>query len=369
MSKKRTWLVFGGVIVVLLAVLVSCAPAATPTPTAPAPVSTSAPAPATPTSKPTTPVATPSTQKIVMKACTSSAAVGGADTVPMQKYAEAVSQRTNGQVTIEVYGGGVLIATTQLLSGVRSEVIDIFSGSFSYWPGDLPFSADSTALPFAWDWNTVPQVLKELTPYLNDELAKQNAQILFYVPLENGLFSRKAINPDNPNLKGFNVRVFGGAWTKLAQLMGGTPITMGSAEVPVAISTGVIDAFFTSYGSYYAQALYGPAPYIVTTHGFINLATAPCIGVNRWNTLPKDIQQILMEEGAKVQSGVIAGSVAEVNQIIKNSVAKGGKDITLTPAQVKVWQDLSRPVWNDLITKYPDKGKAWIDTVNKIIGR
>jgi C4-dicarboxylate-binding protein DctP len=142
----------------------------------------------------------------------------------------------------------------------------------------------------------------------------------------------------------------------------------------MAVRTGVIDAFTTSYQSYNGFDLWKDAPYIYDTEGFIALSVAWSITNEAWDSLPPDVQQIFMEEAANAEAWILEKSQGldeEVKAKAREKMAAGetAELITLTPEQRQIWRSKLAPVYDSFTEKHGQRGQLWLDTLSKITGQ
>ncbi|MEE9202208.1 MAG: hypothetical protein V3U31_03305, partial [Dehalococcoidia bacterium] len=157
-----------GIVAIVLALLVvamACG-GATPTPAPAAPAPTAAPAP----------------QKITLKAA-HWLALSHSFHLTVVQFADAVSERTNGRVEIEIFPTGTLLKGREILEGIRKEIVDMAPVASFYDPGDFPFAGDAGMLPFGWDWDAATEIMEANKPIYASELAIHKARILFYTPI------------------------------------------------------------------------------------------------------------------------------------------------------------------------------------------
>ncbi|MDP6100534.1 MAG: TRAP transporter substrate-binding protein [Dehalococcoidia bacterium] len=358
-NRKAIWLMLMVAVLLLPLIAAACGGEATPAP-APAPVPAPAAAP------------TPAPQKITLKA---------AHFVPESHpvhpafihFAEGVKERSKGQVEIEIFPTGTLLKGREMLEGVRRGVVDMSLVTSAYFQGDFPFTADAGVLPFGWTWDTMDQVSDALRPIFTAELSLHNAKNLYLLPTNIEWYMAKRMDPNNPDWSGMTLRSAGGTFDRVVETFGGTPASMPSGEIAMAVRTGVIEAFMTSLGSYAGRDMWKDAPYIYDTQMLLNLAAGWAVNQDTWDSLSPDLQQIFLEE-AKEAERVQVQLSREADDVIleqarqKMAAGEAVELITLTPEQRQIWKNKLQPVWDGFLKKHGQRGQLWVDTVNKISG-
>ncbi len=214
-----------------------------------------------------------------------------------------VAERTNGQVRIEVSSfpelGLAGPETPLLLTNGRLEIVEVYGG---YVSGEYP-SFDIQSLWGLWpDERTRFEAQVAMAPGLNRTVADDmGSQPLFRNWIANGglfLFSREALETSE-DFSGLRVRSFGAGLSDWITGMGGDPRFMAFAEVNSALAPGGrLDAGVTNANIGYRQRWYKVADYI---NGPMYNLDSTINAVNRrvWDSIPADLQRILLEEGAR----------------------------------------------------------------------
>jgi TRAP-type C4-dicarboxylate transport system substrate-binding protein len=101
------------------------------------------------------------------------------------------------------------------------------------------------------------------------------------------------------DLAGIRIRTPGApVWATSVESMGATPVAMPWGETYNAIQTGVVDGAEAQHTASYAASFYEVVRYINKTYHF-QLVNGIIVGEGWFNTLPEDLQVILIEEAVK----------------------------------------------------------------------
>ncbi len=184
-------------------------------------------------------------------------------------------------------------------------------------------------------------------PALRKELEDLNIVPIMFASSGECIFGAKKPVRTLDDIKGLKVRA-AGLTNNIMKALGAVPVSMEWGDVPDALQRGVIDAVsYTSVEAYYAASLHDIAKYI--TDPGVGTFLGQCIAINKtlWDSLPPDIRKV-MEEVAAEAEGQFADIRSKANvEAVDTIHAKGGELITLSPDELKKWQDLGKKAAQD----------------------
>ena len=177
---------------------------------------------------------------------------GHPNTAAMDKFAELVADATGGDLTVEVFHGGVLGSQPDALEQVRIGAIEV--GNFNLGPiGPMVKEANLVSLPFIF--KSVPHMFRVLEGEAGDIVAKGMADAGL-TPLAwidagaRSFYSQKPINTPS-DVEGLKIRVMNNdLYTAMISAMGGNPSPMAFSEVQQALKTGVVDGAENNFPSF-----------------------------------------------------------------------------------------------------------------------
>lgn len=163
-----------------------------------------------------------------------------------QSFAKEVSANSNGKLSIKVHSGGSLIKHPEIYRAVKSRQVqigEVFIGRLGN--NDPVFKLDN--IPFlATDFDSAEKLYKASKPRLEKVLAKDNLMFLYASPWPaQDLYSKKPI-ASLADLQGLKMRSYSPTTSRLAVLMGTTPVNIPFSDVAQAFTTNAIDAMITS---------------------------------------------------------------------------------------------------------------------------
>lgn len=214
-------------------------------------------------------------------------------------FAKRVHEKSNGQVTIEVYAGGALGTNKEVYEQARMGapvIANVDPGYLSDYVPDIGILNGPYLV-------TKPSEFKKLSD--SDWYAEQVKIVSengFQIIALNGFFGARHIIADKPirtldDIKGLQIRNPPNVmWLETFKALGAKPVTLAWAEVYSGLAQGVIHAAEAPLGSIIGAKLYEHKKVISTT-GHFKAFVGMAIGTTYWNTLPKDVQQLLLAEG------------------------------------------------------------------------
>jgi len=279
----------------------------------------------------------------------------------VEKLAELVEKKTNGEFRLKISYGG--------LSKSRENLDGISFGAFemaqfcSFYHKDKNPTITVTELPFSQDVSLarLAEIFKEVNkhPIVIRDLARWNATLLMPTPLpQYNIVSKTDPIKRLSNFKGMRVRGPGGIMGVLGKL-GATKTTVPFSEVRQAMNSGVIDAASFAPHAHLATNTYKVGKWATTN---LNLGTANCpvvVNTEALNALSKQHRKALersVDEALKYYvENYESNTTGKYQQAIKQA---GLKQITFTTEQTAKLNELAQSVRSDWIKKYSKKFDA-----------
>jgi TRAP-type C4-dicarboxylate transport system substrate-binding protein len=162
------------------------------------------------------------------------------------QFAKDVGEATKGKLTITVHSGGSLIKHPEIPRAVKTgqvQIGEIFVGRMGNT--NPVFKIDN--IPFlATNYDDAKRLHAASKDALQKALDKEGMQLLYTVawPAQS-LYSKAAVKKLS-DLDGVKMRAYSPSTSRLADLMGTTPVNVPFSDIAQAFSTSVIDAMITS---------------------------------------------------------------------------------------------------------------------------
>ena len=213
----------------------------------------------------------------------------------IEDWAEEIERRTEGRVKITVYPGGTLTPAPECYEGVVKGTSDIGHTCLAYTRGRFPLMEviDLPGYPFnaMVTVRVADDFYREFKPA---ELADTHVLYL-YAHIPGVIFTANKPVRTLEDIKGMRIRSTGLS-AKIIEALGAVPVAMPKGEQYDALLKGVVDGTTGAPNELKGWKVAEVAKYctIVSDAGYV---TAFWVGMNldKWNTLPKDIQKIFTE--------------------------------------------------------------------------
>lgn len=281
-------------------------------------------------------------------------------TIAMNKFAELVDEKTNGEVKVEVYANAQLGEETENIEQVQAGALDMSRVNSVALAQTVKELAVFT-LPYIFtsqehkynvlDGEIGQEVLTKLEDY----------DLVGFGYLEAG--SRNFYTTKKPikslaDLKGQKIRVQPSEVSiKMAELLGAVPTPMNYGEVFSALQTGVIDGAENDFVSFYTSGHYEAAKHI-TLDGHLSPPALIIMSKKVWDGLSKEHQdaiKVAADEATEFERKAMNDFQGES----RAQVEKAG--VTVYEVDVKEFQDAVAPIYDS----YPEL-KATIDKIRSM---
>ena len=173
-------------------------------------------------------------------------AEGNFHTRNIRAFVEDVERSTQGRLTIQLHHGASLLTMPNIKRGVQTGQVQLGEVLLSVHGNEDPFF-EVDSIPFlASTWEATAALDRASLPFIRARLDRQGAIPLYAVPWPSqGFYTRNEVRTVE-DLRGLRFRSYNVLTTRMAELLGASPVTVQVAEIPQAFATGVIAAMFTS---------------------------------------------------------------------------------------------------------------------------
>ena len=187
----------------------------------------------------------------------------------VQQFADDVAELSGGKLKITLHPGGSLFKQPEIKRSIQGGLVPAGEFIISGLANENPvFGVDS--IPFlATSYADAKRLLEASKPVQQKVFAKQGIKMLFSVPWPGqSLYSVKAINSAD-DFKGTKMRAYNPATTKIAQMLGASPVTIQLPELGQALATGAAQNFLTSSASGADGKLYEQTKFFYPVNGWL----------------------------------------------------------------------------------------------------
>lgn len=280
-------------------------------------------------------------------------------------FAREVEKRTNGKVQITCFPGGTLTKAPQVYDGVVKGISDMGNSCFAYTRGRFPVMA-AVDLPMGYPSGlTASRVADAFAKSINPK-ELQDVKVLYVHAHGPGLLHAKKPVKDLESLKGMKIRATGLS-AKVVEALGAVPVAMPQGDTYEALQKGIVDGTITPIETLKGWKQAEVVKY-TTACNSVGYTTAMFVvmNLNKWKSLPKDVQKVFDELSAKWVDvhGKAWDAADEAGRAYTLSL--GNEILPLSGAENEKWREAVKPVIAGYEADTPN-GAAYVDKVQTLI--
>ena len=279
---------------------------------------------------------------------------GYPNTVAMDKFAELLAEKTNGEITLKNFHGGVLGNQPDAIEQVRAGALAI--GNFNLGPmGPSIPETNVVSLPFIFkDMSHMHRALDgDAGAQISAGMEKKGLIALAWYDSGARSFynSQKPITQPS-DVEGMKVRVMNNdLYSGMISALGGNPSPMAFSEVYQSLKTGVVDGAENNWPSYESTGHFEVAGYYSLSQHLI-IPECVCINADTYNAL-SDADKAAVKEAA-VESAVLQRQLWEERAAAsRQKVMDAGVKFNEIPDKA-AFQSAMQPVYDTYLAANPD---------------
>jgi tripartite ATP-independent transporter DctP family solute receptor len=259
-----------------------------------------------------------------------------------------VEELTNGGLQITVYPDGQLGGTDDQLEQARVGA-NVASIADAARLAEIVRSIGVLDMPYMT--NSYEEARKVVMSDFFKEWTKQLEEYGYKVLAFNWYQGARHVATRNvpvktpADLKGLKIRTTGSrVWQATVRAMGASPVSLEWAEVYPGLQQGVIDGCEAQYPAIYGARLYEVVKYISET-GHFHLLSPLVVGINWFNSLPQDYQNILMEVAAEAGDYASQLTLKRIDDYKSEMVNSG---VTILEVDTTPFREATAPLYEEL---------------------
>ncbi len=272
--------------------------------------------------------------------------------VQMERWKDEVEKRTNGKVVINTFPGSTLLGPKDMMDGVIAGTADIGNLCQAYQPGRFVLS-NATALPLGIPNARVgSMVLWDLYRKYNFEPFNKVKVLTMFTTAPSNIMSKVPIRNLN-DIQGVSLRASGGA-AQILKVWGANQIGMPMSATPEALQKGTVQGLFSSLEVMKDFKFAELCKYVTMTQTPI-YPFAVVMNMDKWNSLPKDVQKVMEDLGT--EQAEWTGKY--MDKIARESVAwsKANQGVEfIEPSDKAQWDKKLEPIVDAWIAKKEKEG-------------
>lgn len=221
--------------------------------------------------------------------------------VIIQDWCDAVTERTDGKVTFDIYWAGTLLTSAAALDGVKNRVADMAVTAQVYTPNRVVSVRMSGPGLLTRDYSVLA---KSMSDYVHqDEViqdcAEENVRCLSFVIV--GPFGLMATKPINNLSECEGVKVRGAGFAEVMfESMGMENVSIPFSEMIEALQKGTVECIFGSIKDIKGLGLEGVIDHWIDVGLGWSLGTMILINLDAWNGISEDLQDIMMDTSFEI---------------------------------------------------------------------
>jgi len=272
----------------------------------------------------------------------------------MERWKNEVEMRTKGRIAVDTFPGGTLLDAKNMMDGVIAGQADIGCLCMAYQPGRF-MTTNATSLPIGIPNAKVGSlVLWDFFKKYQPEAFAQVKVLTMFTTAPANIMSKKPIR-NLEDIKGLDLRASGGA-AQILKAWGANQVGMPMSATPEALQKGVVQGLFSSL-EVMKDYEFAELCRFVTMTDTVIYPFSVVMNLQRWNSLPKDVQEVF---------DTLAAEQAEwtgtyMDNHVKESIAWSKEkyqveSIRLDEKEKANWERMLQPIIDQWIVEAKEKG-------------
>lgn len=279
-------------------------------------------------------------------------------------FAADVGKATNGELEIKIHSNSVLFKRPDLKRAVQTGQVPIGDVLISVLGNeDAIFEVDAVPL-LARDFDSAWKLWQASRNQMEARLQKQGIKLLYSVPWPpQGIYTKVPVNQIS-DFKGMKFRAYNAATSRLAELMGASPTTVNSGDVPQAFGTGLIEAMITSPATGVDTQAWDFAKYYYDVQAFIP-KNVVMVNARAFAKLPEASQKAVLAAAERAEKKGWETARNKTNELTQ-TLAKNGMIVGPTPPAIQAeLTKIGATMADEWLKKAGPDGKAVLEQAKR----
>jgi len=267
---------------------------------------------------------------------------------PIESFAERVEANSDGRVQVEIFHSAQLFGGKEELGAVERGDIDMSAPLDIYHTGAVP-SLGVSSLPFMWPSPASLQTTLDAGLWdhgIAQDLLDKNMVVLNVAvggPYQIYAKDFEVRTPDD--LAGKKIAVSGTTASKALELMDGSPTTMSSGELYLALQRGTIDGTTRPLLTGLGRSLYEVVEHLTLTN-MAYFTSFLVINQETWDELPADLQAVVQAAADQRSAGQLALLEDFLDEAVAQFEDKGVDVHAATADELQAFKERMAPVYD-----------------------
>ena len=272
-----------------------------------------------------------------------------------QEFADRVTQRTKGELTVKVFPGEQLGKEVDLIQQVKSGALDITTPSMAALSNLVP-ALEIASAPFLWnDWAQAEKVIRgpAFDPIFDELRDKHNVLMLskiWYWGWRNLTTGTKPVTKPE-DMSGLKIRVpESPVWVEMIRAMGAAPTPIPFGEVYTALQQKLVDGQENPIPTIYARKFYEVQGHLSMTKHMLQNNTV-IINKRSLEKLSPELQKVLLEEAAAISEKNTRLQQEQEAKMLEE-IRKSGKTVIVDKPDRAAFAAKMAPAYKNLETRW-----------------
>jgi TRAP-type C4-dicarboxylate transport system substrate-binding protein len=288
-----------------------------------------------------------------------------------QFFMSKAEELSNGRIKFEYYPAQQLGKAQDMIRIAQSGVTDISYVPVGQLADQLPLSGVG-GLPGMYDSacqgaEAISKMSREGI-LADKEFGPAGVKVLFGLSIASYKAMTKQEVKAIEDFSGLKIRTASSAQDETIREFGGVAVRMPAPELYESMSRGTVDGFLFPFASAKAYDLDTPSttPYALDGVTFGSATAVFVMSEDRWNELPADVQDILLQAGQAAERNLCEFADREEATFREAIDAAGVKITTVPPAERADWQSHFETIWTNWAKTLDDAGRPGTETLEAL---
>ncbi len=275
-------------------------------------------------------------------------------------FAADVARLSNGELEIKTHSNSVLFKRPELKRAVQTGQVQVGDVLISVLGNeDALYEVDAVPL-LARDFDSAWKLWQASRAGIEARLAKQGIKLLYSVPWPpQGVYTKVPVSK-MADFKGLKFRAYNAATSRMVELMGASPTTVSSGDVPQAFGTGLIEAMITSPATGVDSQAWDFVKYYYDVQAFIP-KNVTMVNARAFNSLSPAVQKAVLDAAAAAEKRGWDTARAQTSSLTQTLASKGMVVGKTPPAIESDLAKIGATMADEWLKKAGADGKAVLD--------
>jgi len=289
-------------------------------------------------------------------------------------YARMIEEATNHRVTVTLYPAQTLCKGADTYEAVTRGIAEIGWAYEGFFAGRFPLSSvmwlPCMGVPSSVIGGRILMDLYYKFPQLQAEYP--GVKVLF-LDSQTPAFVATSKKPVRTleDLRGLKLRITGAGPTEFMVAQGVSPVSVGPGDMYTNMQKGVIDGYAIDWEGLDGYKMYDVTRYVTNCKWYVSPFFL-VMNLDKWNSLPPDIQKAIDSVSGYVGARIIDKSQDDAEAPVRKKLADLGIEvIEPTPQELARWTEAAKPLRDKWIAEMEGKGlpgKAVYNEFVRLIG-